>query len=148
MVQTTNLLSSGPTRKVTEMQCFNFPGRRREKGERKGKKRNKKKGRIRKGREREREGNRREEKNKKQGEKGIVFGSIVGGEIRTKHRSVLQRSFALSQISSDIQFEMDFSTLMQVHYIFCLCLKKNSKKGEGGWLATRKEFSLALLTPI
>ena len=41
----------------------------------------------------------------KQGEegkgKGIVFGSIVGREIRMKDRSVLQRNFALSQISSD-----------------------------------------------
>ena len=41
-------------------------------------------------------------KNKRQGEKGIVFGSIVGGEIRIEDISVLQRNFAISQISSDI----------------------------------------------
>ena len=50
--------------------------------------------------EREKEG----KEKKKQGEegKGIVLGSIVRGEIRIQDRSVLQRNFELSQISSDI----------------------------------------------
>ena len=41
---------------------------------------------------------------KKQGEegKGVLFGTIVGAEIRIKDRSGLQRNFALSPISSDI----------------------------------------------
>ena len=78
-----------------------FPRKEERKGERKGKKRKKMKGKKKK-----RKGTRKRKrrKKKKQGEegKGIVFGSIVGGEIRIKDRSVLQRNFALSQISSDI----------------------------------------------
>ena len=67
--------------------------------ERKGKKTKK-----RKGKKRKRKGTRKRRKKKKQRKegKGIVFGSIVGRGIRIKDRNVLQRNFALSQISSDI----------------------------------------------
>ena len=59
-----------------------------------------------KGKKRKRKGTRKRKRRKKKKQeeewKGIVFGSIVGGEIRIKDKSVLQSNFALSQSSSNI----------------------------------------------
>ena len=96
------MVAGGATREVTELLQFS----RKEEGKR-GKEKIEEK--EKEGEEKEKEGTRKRRKNtglkiKKQGEegKGIIFDSIVGGEIRITDRSALQRNFALSQISSNI----------------------------------------------